>query len=220
MKPLPSGEGFCCYLFRFNFQTNCAMIDSSKAILLRFFQNHGLTAASVIEEALSYFEEKCLFKNDFFLKEGVVSNEYMILETGVLRAFTHDTEGADVTTSFYGAGSLVLEVASFFHRTPSKENMQALTDSKGWVITFEKLNGLFHAHPAFRETGRSILVKGFASLKERMLSMINETAEQRYLTLLQKNPDIFQQAPLKHIASYLGITDTSLSRIRKELAKR
>lgn len=196
------------------------MVDPSKQMLLRFFQTHGLNFASVIEEALSYFEEKEFGKADFFLKEGLVSNEYMILQTGFLRAFTHDTDGNDVTTNFYGPGNLVLEVASFFHRTPSKENMQALVPSKGWVITFEKLNGLFHAHPAFRETGRSILVKGFAALKERMLSMINETAEQRYLTLLQKNPDIFQQAPLKHIASYLGITDTSLSRIRKELAKR
>ena len=196
------------------------MIDVAKHSLLRFFQNNGLTSASVIEEALNSFEEKELSKNDFFLKEGIVSNEYMILETGFLRAFTYDTEGNDVTTNFYAPGNLVLEVSSFFHRTPSRENMQAMVDSKGWVITFEKLNGLFHAHPAFRETGRSILVKGFAALKERMLSMINERAEQRYLTLLKRNPDIFQQAPLKHIASYLGVTDTSLSRIRKELAKK
>jgi len=192
----------------------------TRYILRNFFQNHGLTNAAVLEEAINSFKEKELSKNEFFMKEGIVSNEYMILESGFLRAFTHDTEGNDVTTNFYGAGSLVLEVASFFHRTPAKENMQALVDSKGWVITFEKLNGLFHAHPAFRETGRFLLVKGFAALKERMLSMINETAEQRYLTLLQRNPDIFQQAPLKHIASYLGVTDTSLSRIRKELAKR
>ena len=188
--------------------------------LLTFFQQNGLTAMSVIEEALTCFEEKELPRNSLHLKEGMVSNEYMILETGFLRAFTHDTEGNDVTTGFYGPGQVVMEVASFFHRTPSRENIQALADTKGWVITFEKLNGLFHAHPAFREFGRSVLVKGFAALKERMLSMINETAEQRYLGLLQKNPDIFQQAPLKHIASYLGITDTSLSRIRKEVARK
>ncbi|HEX8313728.1 MAG TPA: Crp/Fnr family transcriptional regulator [Flavisolibacter sp.] len=196
------------------------MIDPSKAILFSFFQKHGLLATSVIEEALPCFEEKELYKHSFLLREGSVSNEYMILETGFLRAFTHDTEGADVTTNFYGPGGLVLEPASFFHRTPSRENIQALTDSRGWVITFEKLNMLFHAHPAFREFGRSVLVKGFAALKERMLFMINEKAEQRYLLLLQNNPDIFQQAPLKHIATYLGITDTSLSRIRKEVAKK
>lgn len=66
----------------------------------------------------------------------------------------------------------------------------------------------------------AVLVKGFASLKERMLAMICETAEQRYNKLLEKSPYIFQQALLKYIASYLAITDTSLSRIRKEVTKK
>jgi hypothetical protein len=79
---------------------------------------------------------------------------------------------------------------------------------------------LFHSVPEFRDFGRSILVKGFASLKTRMLSMITETAEERYASLLQNNPDVFQYAPLKQIASYLGITDTSLSRIRKDMMKK
>jgi len=79
---------------------------------------------------------------------------------------------------------------------------------------------LFHSIPEFRDFGRSILVKGFASLKIRMLSMITETAEERYASLLHSNPEIFQYAPLKQIASYLGITDTSLSRIRKEILKK
>jgi len=196
------------------------MINQSNTILRSFFEKNGLHAASVMEEVMTCFEEKEIPRHGFLLKEGAVSNEYMIVESGFLRAFTHDTEGNEVTTNFFAPGGLVLEVASFFHRTPSRENVQALTDSKGWVITFEKLNMLFHTHQAFRETGRSILVRGFAALKERMLSMINETAEQRYIALLQTNPDIFQQAPLKYIASYLGVTDTSLSRIRKEISSR
>jgi CRP-like cAMP-binding protein len=195
------------------------MTGHSNKVLFHFFDKNGLSAASVIEEAIACFAEKEIPRNHFHLKEGLVSNEYMVLESGFLRAFTHDTEGNEVTTGFYAPGGVVLEVASFFHRTPSRENIQALTDSKGWTITFEKLNMLFHAYPAFREFGRSVLVRGFAALKERMLSMINETAEQRYLRLLQNNPDIFQQAHLKQIASYLGITDTSLSRIRKEVSK-
>lgn len=189
-------------------------------VVRQVFQKHGLSSTTILEEIERHFEEKNLPRNNFLLKEGVVSNEYMILESGFLRAYTHDHEGADVTTNFYAAGNVVFEVSSFFNRVPSKENIQALTDSKGWVITYQQLNSLFHQLPAFREAGRSVLVKGFASLKERMLSMINETAEQRYLTLHQTAPDIFQQAPLKYIASYLGITDTSLSRIRKELTKK
>lgn len=188
--------------------------------LRQFFQKHGLSSNSVIEETEPYFTEKTMAKGSLLLKEGLVANEYLVLESGFLRAYTHNHEGEEVTTAFFAPGAVVFEVASFFNRTPSKENIQALADSKGWVLTFEGLNHLFHAHPAFREFGRAVLVKGFAALKDRTLSMINQTAEQRYLSLLRTNPAIFQQAPLKQIASYLGITDTSLSRIRKELTKK
>jgi len=115
---------------------------------------------------------------------------------------------------------MVFEVSSFFKRGKSKENIQALSECEGWFITFAQLNKLFHSIPEFRDFGRSILVQGFSELKSRMLSMITETAEQRYIELLKSNPDIFQHAPLKNIASFLGITDTSLSRIRKEFAKK
>ncbi|MEO6631596.1 MAG: Crp/Fnr family transcriptional regulator, partial [Mucilaginibacter sp.] len=117
-------------------------------------------------------------------------------------------------------GQIVFEVSSFFNRTRSKENIQALTDCEGWFISFEQLNNLFHDLPEFREFGRGVLVKAFAALKNRTLMMITETAEERYAFLLKTNPEIFQHAPLKNIASYLGITDTSLSRIRKEFSKK
>jgi CRP-like cAMP-binding protein len=90
----------------------------------------------------------------------------------------------------------------------------------GWYITYEQLNMLFHSLPEFRDFGRSVLVKGFAALKTRVLSMITETAEERYAHLLETNPEVFQYAPLKNIASYLGVTDSSLSRIRKEFTKK
>jgi CRP-like cAMP-binding protein len=154
------------------------------------------------------------------LKEGKICNEYFFLETGFMRAFAHDIDANDVTTNFYSDNQVVFEVSSFFNRTASKENIQATEDCAGWCITYEQLNNLFHSLPEFREFGRAILVKGFTSLKIRMLSVITETAEQRYDTLLKSNPEIFQHAALKHIASYLGITDTSLSRIRKEYSKK
>ena len=154
-----------------------------------------------------------------FLKEGKISDEYLFLEDGFMRAFAIDTEGNDVTTNFYMAREVVFEVSSFFNRTTSRENIQAVTDCRGWVISFDELNELFDALPEFREFGRHILVKGFSALKNRMLSTITETAEERYQRLLQTNPAIFQYSSLKHISSYLGITDTSLSRIRKKFAK-
>lgn len=191
-----------------------------KEYLQAFFENSGKVNAIKAREIAEYFQEKKIAKGNLFLKEGQVSNEYLVMEKGFMRSYSFDPDGTEVTTAFHNHTYPVFEVASFFNRTPSRENIQALTDSSGWFITYEQLNMLFHSVPEFRDFGRSILVKGFASLKTRMLSMITETAEERYSSLLQHNPDIFQYAPLKHIASYLGITDTSLSRIRKEMMKK
>jgi CRP-like cAMP-binding protein len=188
--------------------------------LIQFLQSTGLISFEKAEEIAGRFTWKSIPKNDFQLSAGRVSNEYLFLEKGFMRAFVFDTNGNDVTTSFYAANQVVFEVSSFFNRTISKENIQCLADCEGWFITYEQLNDLFHALPHFREFGRAVLVKGVTALKVRMLSIITETAEERYQQLLKTNPEIFQYAPLKNIASYLGITDTSLSRIRKEFSKK
>ena len=195
-------------------------MDTFTNKLSHFFQSSQYFSTQQVKEIVQLFEEKEIAKNDLLLRKGQVANHYLFLEEGFMRAFVYDVEGKDVTTGFYPPGTVVVEVSSFFNRTPTRENIQALANCKGWYITYEQLNHLFHAYPEFREFGRSILVKILTTLKNRALSMITETAEQRYEHLLKSNPDIFQNVPLKHIASYLGITDTSLSRIRKEFAKK
>ncbi len=167
----------------------------------------------------AYFTEATFKKNDFFLEEGKRCTNYYFLNQGFARAYTYDLNGNDVTTSFYSPNQIVCELNSFFKHVPAKENIQALTDCITVVITFTDLQTVFHAMPQFREFGRAILVNAYADLKTRMLSTLHETAEERYSKLFLQQPDIFQNAPLKNIASYLGITDTSLSRIRKEFSK-
>ncbi|MEI8047912.1 MAG: Crp/Fnr family transcriptional regulator [Bacteroidota bacterium] len=169
-------------------------------------------------EIAENFEPVSLNKNDFLLREGSVCNDYFFLEKGFMRAYTFDTEGNEVTTNFYERNSIVFEVASYIKRTPSQENIQALTDCFGWKGNYTNLQSLFHTSPEFRGFVREILVNNFIGLKERTLSMINLTAEKRYEILLKSRREIIQNVSIKHIASYLGITDTSLSRIRKEIA--
>jgi len=192
----------------------------SKEKLIAFLQSTDLVRLERADEIADYFHEKSIQKNDFFLKEGRISNEYLFLEHGFMRSFAYDTKGNDVTTNFYSDNQVVFEVSSFFSRFTSRENIQALTNCNGWFISYEQLNHLFHSLHEFRNFGRFILVKGFSALKLRMLSMITETAEERYALLLKTNPELFQYVPLKNIASYLGVTDTSLSRIRKEFSKK
>jgi CRP-like cAMP-binding protein len=186
--------------------------------LVRFFQSVYPSTDAMATEMAQHFSPVQVKRGELFLEAGARSNVYFFLEQGFMRSYLYDTEGTEVTTNLYSSGNVVLEVASFFLRTPSQENFQAVTDCTGWTLTFDELNGLFHALPAFRETGRAILVRALVAMKLRTLSMINQTAEQRYTTMLTSNPEIFRHVPLKYIASYLGITDTSLSRIRKEFA--
>lgn len=188
--------------------------------LVQFFTNSGLVSLKAAEEIADKFSPREIKKNEFLSRAGRIYDEYFFLENGFIRSFAIDVEGNDVTTNFYSGGQVVFEVSSFFNRTISSENFQAIVDCEGWYITYDQLNHLFHSMHEFRDFGRSILVKGFSALKTRMLSMITATAEQRYDTLIKANPEIFKHAALKHIASYLGVTDTSLSRIRKEYGRK
>jgi CRP-like cAMP-binding protein len=169
---------------------------------------------------VEYFNERNVLRNELVLVEGKVCNHYYFLDEGFMRAYTHDVDGNDITTAFFPENQVVFECFSFFKRVPSRESIQALTDCKLWFISFDELQTVFHTMPEFREFGRTILVNAYAQVKQRMLGLIQETAEERYANLIQGNPDIFHHAPLKFIASYLGITDTSLSRIRKEFSKK
>ena len=195
-------------------------MDTGKKPLIDFIQNVFPMSLASAGEIVAFFEEKEYVKNDLILKEGRVCNEYHFIEQGFARAYTFDTEGNDVTTAFYSSNQILCELFSFFKRVPSRENIQALADCKTWCLSFDQLQIVFHNMPQFREFGRTILVNAYAQLKQRTLSVIRETAEERYAHLLESSPDIFQQASLKTIASYLGITDTSLSRIRREFAKK
>src|SRR5690606_31858197 len=120
---------------------------------------------------------------------------------------------------FYSTGDIVIDWPSFFLRAPTRENIQALTDCICWQLDFPTFQSLFHSIEKFREAGRTRLVSSYFSLKKHSVSMIADDAPKRYQQLLQEKPHIFQQVSLKHIASYLGITDTSLSRIRREMSK-
>jgi CRP-like cAMP-binding protein len=188
--------------------------------LAAFLQTTALLTAGQAQAIATEFRPLHLRRHEFLLQAGIVSDDYLFLETGLLRAFAYDPAGHDITTGFYSSGEVVFEVASFFQRTPSLEYVQALTDCAGWRLSFAQLNALFHARPEFREFGRTVLVRGFAVLKTRMLATITAPAAVRYEHLLRASPELAQHAPLKHIASYLGVTDTSLSRIRKALAQR
>jgi CRP-like cAMP-binding protein len=192
----------------------------NKDNLIRFIQSVLPMSAGKAELLAEKFKPGEIKKNGFLLKAGAVCNQTHFIEEGILRAYIYDLDGNDVTTDFFSKRMFASDALSFFKRTPSQEYIQALTDCETWCLTYEDMQENFHSIPEFREYGRQNIINNYSVLKQRMISMLQETAEQRYAGLISSHPEIIQNVPLKYIASYLGITDTSLSRIRKEFIKK
>ncbi|MCW3169622.1 Crp/Fnr family transcriptional regulator [Chryseobacterium sp. 09-1422] len=172
------------------------------------------------EELTEIFQahEKVVFqKGDLILEEGKTANEYYILEKGLARSFVTDFNGNDVTTHFFVENEIVIEVSSLFQRIPTQENIVCITDCELLKIDFDTFQELYHKIQNLSEWGRAWMSQELFAYKQRSVEMFTLSATKRYLNLLEQKPQVVQFAPLKQIASYLGITDTSLSRIRKEI---
>lgn len=170
-----------------------------------------------LQEVFQAHEKVYYQKGDFILQEGKTANEYFVLEKGLARSFVNDYTGNEVTTHFFTENEIVIDVSSIFQRIPSQENIVCITDCACWKLDFEIFQDLFHKIPNLAEWGRAWMSQQLFEYKQRSVEMFTLSATKRYMNLLEQKPQVVQFAPLKQIASFLGVTDTSLSRIRKEL---
>tara|TARA_R110002049_G_scaffold303286_1_gene497500 strand:- start:5189 stop:5767 length:579 start_codon:yes stop_codon:yes gene_type:complete len=178
---------------------------------------HPLITPSDIQEIVSLHKKLMVPKGDFLLKKGKTADAYYLVEKGLVRFFVHDFNGNEITTQFICEKEIANEVSSLFKRIPSVQNIQAVTDVVVWEIGLNDFQHLYHNLESVREWGREWMSAQLFQSQLRSVEMITQSASSRYLQLMEQRPQIIHQAPLKQIASYLGIADTSLSRIRKEM---
>ncbi len=188
----------------------------NKAALFSVYQ-HPLIGYDDFQKIISAHRAFKFSKGAVLLKAGQVANNYHLIEEGLTRAYVHDFDGREITTEFYAPNEFSIEVSSLFQRLPTQETIVAVTDGTAWEMKFDTFQELFHRIEGFREWGRSWSAQQLFNAKQRSIDIITKTATERYLAVLEERPEIIQYAPVKYIASYLGITDTSLSRIRKEM---
>ena len=188
---------------------------SNKHFLTNIFSEQNFKPEDY-EKILNAYERKEFAKNDYLIREGSVANFYYFVESGFARSYAIDLEGNDISTKFFSSTDIVIDWHSYFLKTKCREDIQAITPCVMWKISFENFMKLFNIE-AFREVGRTKLISNYFELKTHSVSIIADPAKDRYLNLIKQKPDIVQNVPLKQIATYLGITDTSLSRIRKEI---
>lgn len=186
-----------------------------KSDVLRAAYQHDLLSETDLAQVCDAHHQVTFSKGDKILNAAAIADGYWVLEHGLMRSHVIDFNGKDITTYFFTTNEIVIEVSSLFQGIPSQETIEALTDCVCWKIDFQVFQELFHSMEGFREWGRAWMANSLFEFKQRSVSMITDSATERYNQLMKVKPEVFQYSSLKHIASYLGVTDTSLSRIRK-----
>lgn len=152
-------------------------------------------------------------KNHLLHIEDKVCEHSYLIEKGAARIY-HFKDGKDITSHFAFEGEAITAIDSLLQRKKSKYNIELLEDSTLFSVSYEKMEMLYQKSIIHERFGRLFLQQVYVDLVERIEDIQFHTAQERYDNLLIKQPHIIQRVALKHIASYLGITQETLSRIR------
>lgn len=183
--------------------------------LLAHIQNYSPLSLAALNALEDCFEKVTLPKNDFLLTEGQICRHLYFLESGALRGF-YNLDGKEVTHWFGFEKDFVTSFHSFITHEPAVENIQLLEGSILWAISKETLTALFNQYHEIERLMRIAYEKYYIRLEERFVNAQFKSASERYENLLQQTPHIIERVPLGFIASYLGISQETLSRIRSK----
>lgn len=154
-------------------------------------------------------------KGDYLLKQGRQCRQLSFIQSGMVRIYTM-VEDKEVTQWISTKGYFVTDLAAFIFNTPARWNIQALTDCELYTIAQKDYNDLGNAVPEWHRLEKLFIAKCFIILEERVNSHLFMTAEERYHKLFELQPDLFNAVPLQYLASMLGMTPETMSRLRKK----
>jgi CRP-like cAMP-binding protein len=189
--------------------------------LLQYIQNHSSLPLSQaeIETIKDSFIPKKLRKRQYFLQEGNVCKYGGFIVKGAMRQYSIDDKGAEHIVQLYIENYWASDRESAIMLTPSKYYIEAWEDTELLVITREEMLDLMQKIPSIAQMTRLMDERSFIASQRRLNSTISNTAEKRYTEFIDNHPQFIQRFPQHFIASFLGITKETLSRIRKQALK-
>lgn len=160
------------------------------------------------------FSEAKIKKGDYFACEGRVENQVGFLKKGVIRAFFRNREGVEYNKTFFTPKEFFAPYASLVTRQPNLINIQALTDCEILVADYPSVCALYEEYRQIESLSRILAENFFVAKEKREIELVLLQADERYRIFREEHPGLESLIPQYHIASYLGITPTQLSRIR------
>jgi len=180
--------------------------------------NHFYPISSGIEDYFKKYSYPCsIHKGKLLLKAGDVCQHIYFIRKGVVRGFIKETD-RDITTWITADHELVTSISSLDSMNPAMENMQAIEDCDLLALTFADLDNLYAQFPEFNIVTRRVLQKYYQDAEERAFIARLTNAENKYQLFLTRYGHLANRVPLKYIASFLGMTLETLSRVRKRLS--
>jgi CRP-like cAMP-binding protein len=199
-------------IFLFMFERSIMSAD-----LKKFFNDYVPLPDVELDDIVSKFKKKKIKKNEFLLMQGEICKDLIFVQNGCLRLY-YLQEDVEVSVWFALKHSSAIEIYSFISETPTNNYLQAIEDSEIFYLPKIELNKLYQTHPKMQEMMRKFWEDVILHLLERFTALQRDSAEKRYLDLLNK-PELLQTIPQKYLASFIGVTPTSLSRIKKNITK-
>lgn len=184
-------------------------------IFKQFIQNYTSLSDNDWAAIAQCFKQRIVEKDEILLEEGKICRHLYFIESGLLR-FYITKKGNDPTKFFTEAPYCFTSQVSFTAQKPATENIQAIEKSIIWETTLKHANDLLELK-SWNTFVRKLIQEVQFYTEEILQAMQTETAENRYLKMLAKQPQLVQRIPLKYLASYFGIAPQSLSRIRKKI---
>ncbi len=185
-------------------------------LIQQYFGSLTSQELSIIQ---SYFKEEKLSKNEIFTSSGEICNRLSVVKSGILRVFALTANGKEITQWLSTKDFFLTEVMGFFFNQPNRWTIQAFTDVELLSISKADYLKLCQEFPKWIEIEKQFIIKCFAMMEERVFSHLSMTAEERYNQYFEQNKELFHQVPLQYIASVLGMSPETFSRIRKRQAE-
>jgi CRP-like cAMP-binding protein len=184
--------------------------------LYTYLNNITPISAKTWDLLQGFFVQKEMHKLDYFCKVDRVATKIAFLQKGIVRSFYTNNEGQELNKNFFVAPAFIGAYSSLITQMPNKLAQQALTPCVIWETDYANIKQLYDTCPDLERLGRLIAEYYFVEKEIREVNLLSLEAKDYYKIFQQQYPTLEQQIPQYHIASYLGITATQLSRIRAE----